>query len=127
MNTTVITDSNNIILTTSESAISTVQPTSEVLNIINKEVELTFTDIGLQGIKGARGESIQYTWSTTSLGIKTDSETNYVFVDLKGTKGDAGEPLDFEDLTEEQKQELRGDVGDTSTNYTNIFLNSLLN
>ena len=124
MNTTVITDSNNIILTTSESTISTVQPTSEVLNIINKEVELTFTDVGLQGIRGARGESIQYTWSATSLGIKTDSETNYVFVDLMG---DTGEPLDFEDLTEEQKQELRGDVGDTSTNYTNIFLNSLLN
>lgn len=45
---------------------------------------------------------------------------------LPGPKGDIGEPLKFEDLTEMQKLQLRGDVGNTSTNYANVFYNSLL-
>ena len=44
-----------------------------------------------------------------------------------GPPGPQGDNLDFNNLTESQKIELRGDVGDTSINYTNIFLNSLLN
>ena len=45
---------------------------------------------------------------------------------MPGPKGDIGEPLEFELLTEQQKLELRGDVGNTSTNYTNLFNNVLL-
>ena len=44
-----------------------------------------------------------------------------------GPIGLQGDNLDFNDLTESQKIELRGDVGDTSINYTNLFLDSLLN
>ena len=42
-----------------------------------------------------------------------------------GPEGPKGDPLEFNTLTEQQKLELRGDVGTTSTNYTNIF-NSVL-
>ena len=57
-------------------------------------------DVGLQGPQGVTG--------------------------LKGDKGDVGDTLEFQALTEQQKIELRGDVGDTSTNYTNLFNSVLL-
>lgn len=47
-------------------------------------------------------------------------------IGLKGDKGDKGDTLEFELLTEQQKIELRGDVGNTSTNYTNLFNSVLL-
>lgn len=60
-------------------------------------------DVGLQGPQGVTG-------------LKGD----------KGDKGDVGDTLEFQALTEEQKIELRGDVGNTSTNYTNLFNSVLL-
>ena len=60
-------------------------------------------DVGLQGPQGI-------------IGLKGD----------KGDKGDVGDTLEFQALTEQQKIELRGDVGNTSTNYTNLFNSVLL-
>ena len=60
-------------------------------------------DVGLQGPQGVTG-------------LKGD----------KGDKGDVGDTLEFQALTEQQKIELRGDVGNTSTNYTNLFNSVLL-
>ena len=57
-------------------------------------------DVGLQGPQGVTG--------------------------LKGDKGDVGDTLEFQALTEQQKIELRGDVGNTSTYYTNLFNSVLL-
>lgn len=37
------------------------------------------------------GVSLEYLWQGTSLGIKREDEQNYVFVNLKGDKGDTGE------------------------------------
>ena len=103
---------------------------TELVNIVSAETtNITFTDIGNQGIVGARGSSIQYVWSDTRLGIKNTDEINYVFSDLKGPKGpkgDTGNNLNFSNLTDEQKLELRGDVGNTTTNYVNIFYENLL-
>lgn len=97
------------------------------INIVpNIEQSINITDVALQGLKGSKGDqgdSIQFTWSSTQLGIKTDKQTNYVFTDLKGDKGDV---LEFDALTEQQKEQLRGDVGSTSTNLVNIFYDSLL-
>ena len=64
-------------------------------------IALKITDLGKQGLPGAQG--------------------------IVGPKGDIGDPLTFELLTEQQKLELRGDVGSTSVNYTNLFYSSLLN
>ena len=60
--------------------------------------------------------------------------TNAVSIDVglqgpqgvTGLKGDKGDTLEFQALTEQQKIELRGDVGNTSTNYTNLFNSVLL-
>lgn len=65
--------------------------------ITNETSTIIFTDIGNQGIVGAKGD-----------------------------KGDTGNNLVFEDLTEDQKNELRGEVGSTSTNLVNIFYDILL-
>jgi len=58
---------------------------------------LKITDLGKQGMPGAQG-----------------------------IVGPVGPSLQFDELNEEQKIELRGDVGNTSTNYTNLFNSVLL-
>ncbi len=67
---------------------------------VNVGTELELVQLGVQGLRGPQG--------------------------IEGPKGDIGEPLEFETLTEGQKLELRGDVGNTSTNYANLFYSSLL-
>lgn len=81
-------------------SITMIDQDNSIINVKNESIEIGFTDVGFQGLPGAQG--------------------------IPGPKGDTGDPLDFEDLTEGQKQELRGDVGNTSTNYANLFYNSLL-
>ena len=83
-----------------EPLIGVIEPDVDIINITTESTLLEFTTLGTQGMVGARGE--------------------------KGDKGDTGNPLQFELLTEQQKLELRGDVGDTSVNYANLFYDSLL-
>ena len=78
-------------------SITTLQPNVDIINILTESTLIEFTTLGTQGMVGAKGE-----------------------------KGDTGTSLEFDLLTEQQKMELRGDVGDTSVNYTNLFLDSLL-
>ena len=73
---------------------------SDIIQVLSESTTIQFTTLGTQGMGGAKGE--------------------------KGDKGDNGTSLEFNLLTEQQKLELRGDVGDTSVNYTNLFLDSLL-
>ena len=80
--------------------ITTLQPNVDIINILTESTLIEVTTLGTQGMVGAKGE--------------------------KGDKGDNGTSLEFDLLTEQQKMELRGDVGDTSVNYTNLFLDSLL-
>ena len=83
-----------------EPLIGVIEPDVDIINIATESTTIQFTTLGTQGMVGAKGE--------------------------KGDKGDIGNPLEFNLLTEQQKIELRGDVGDTSVNYTNLFLDSLL-
>ena len=94
---------NNTLVTfiqNTEPLIGVIEPDVDIINIATESTLIEFTTLGTQGMVGAKGE--------------------------KGDKGDTGNPLEFALLTEQQKLELRGDVGDTSVNYTNLFLNSLL-
>ena len=89
-------------------SITTLQPDNtlvtfiqnDIINITTEFTTIEVTTLGTQGMVGAKG--------------------------AKGDKGDNGTSLEFDLLTEQQKLELRGDVGDTSVNYTNLFLDSLL-
>jgi len=83
-----------------EPLIGVIEPDVDIINITTESTTIQFTTLGTQGMVGAKGE--------------------------KGDKGDTGTSLEFNLLTEQQKLELRGDVGDTSVNYTNLFLDSLL-
>ena len=83
-----------------EPLIGVIEPDVDIINITTEFTTIEVTTLGTQGMVGARGE--------------------------KGDKGDTGTSLEFNLLTEQQKLELRGDVGDTSVNYTNIFYDSLL-
>lgn len=44
----------------------------------------------IEGPQGTKGESIDYIWNGTELGIKTDSEANFTYSDLKGDTGEDG-------------------------------------
>ena len=83
-----------------EPLIGVIEPDVDIINITTEFTTIEVTTLGTQGMVGAKGE--------------------------KGDKGDTGSNLEFSLLTEQQKLELRGDVGDTSVNYTNIFYDSLL-
>ena len=72
--------------------------------------------------------------NNVSVELVVPEVTNAVSIDVglqgpqgvTGLKGDKGDTLEFQALTEQQKIELRGDVGNTSTNYTNLFNSVLL-
>ena len=98
--TIVETASVNIDLTSGEAQITIVADSNNISIVQEESISIGFVDVGIQGMPGAQG--------------------------IIGPKGDIGDPLEFELLTEQQKIELRGDVGNTSTNYTNLFNSVLL-
>ena len=54
---------------------------------------------GDKGDIGETGKSLQFIWSGTSLGVKTEDALSYTYVELKGDeglKGDDGDSLQFE-------------------------------
>lgn len=55
----------------------------------------SFVDSGVEatGPQGIQGESIEYNWNGTELGIKTENQSSFSYVNLKGAKGDTGEGL----------------------------------
>ena len=110
-----VSDNCNAELTTTNMSVELVIP--EVTNAVSIDVGLQGPQgiqgpegpIGPQGVRGLKGDQ----------GLKGDKGE-------KGDKGDVGDTLEFQALTEQQKIELRGDVGNTSTNYTNLFNSVLL-
>ena len=90
----------NIDLTSGDAQITIVADSNNISIVQEESTTIGFIDVGIQGMPGAQG--------------------------IQGVKGDIGSPLEFELLTEQQKLELRGDVGNTSTNYTNLFNSVLL-
>ena len=98
--TIVETASVNIDLTSGEAQITIVADSNNISVVQEESTTIGFIDVGLQGMPGGQG--------------------------IPGPKGDIGEPLEFELLTEQQKLELRGDVGNTSTNFVNVFYDSLM-
>lgn len=94
----------NVDVTVSDNYNAELTTTNVSVELVVPEVTNAVSiDVGLQGPQGVTG-------------LKGD----------KGDKGDVGDTLEFQALTEEQKIELRGDVGNTSTNYTNLFNSVLL-
>ena len=91
----------NVDVTVSDNCNAELTTTNMSVELVVPEVTNAVSiDVGLQGPQGVTG--------------------------LKGDKGDVGDTLEFQALTEQQKIELRGDVGNTSTNYTNLFNSVLL-
>ena len=96
------------------------------------ELQVTNTVVDLSTAEAIRLEVL----NTTGINIEVAAGQVVPAVELdvgvqgpqgvKGDKGDKGDKLEFSDLTPEQRIEIRGDVGDTSTNYTNLFNSVLL-
>lgn len=72
--------------------------TSEIIvePIVNLSKEGKITTISVVDADGTESEevkdgaSFEYDWQGTSLGVKTDEESEYHYVNLKGEKGDSG-------------------------------------
>ena len=113
-----VSDNCNAELTTTNVSVELVVP--EVTNAVS-------IDVGLQGPQGTQGP-VGETGPKGDKGDKGDKGPQGVtgLKGDKGDKGDVGDTLEFQALTEQQKIELRGDVGNTSTNYTNLFNSVLL-
>lgn len=75
-----------------------------------------FTEEQLEKLKGAKGDSIEVKeTSEDEVGNILVSFTDDTQITIpKGNKGDKGDPLKYEDLTEEQKAELKGKDGTMS-------------
>lgn len=75
-----------------------------IRNITVEKEELTnkvtiFLDNGVTNVvnilDGEKGDSIEYLWRGTELGVRIQGQENYVFVNLKGPIGDTGKNLEF--------------------------------
>lgn len=53
-------------------------------------ITITYKDGTTKELKLEDGKSIEYNWQGTQLGIRQEGQSEYVYVDLKGEKGDAG-------------------------------------
>ena len=95
--TIVETSSINIDVTSGEAQITIVADSNNISVVQEESISIGFVDVGIQGMPGAQG-----------------------------IVGPVGPSLQFDELSEQQKLELRGDVGNTSTNYTNLFNSVLL-
>ena len=91
------TSSINIDVTSGDAQITIVADNNNISVVQEESISIGFVDVGKQGMPGAQG-----------------------------IVGPVGPSLQFDELNEQQKLELRGDVGNTSTNYTNLFNSVLL-
>ena len=53
-------------------------------------ITITYKDGTTKELQLEDGKSIEYNWQGTQLGIRQEGQSEYVYVDLKGEKGDAG-------------------------------------
>ena len=64
---------------------------------------------GIKGDKGDTGEGLEYNWDGTALGVKMESEQDFVYRELKGEPGDVSlEQL--EQAIQESKTELENEI-----------------
>lgn len=92
-------------------------------------------DQGIQGIEGPKGDtgtkgdtgdSLEFIWSGTQLGIRVEGTATYTYVDLKGDKGDVGSQGAKGDIGPQGiqgEQGPKGDKGDPGSNTWADILN----
>ncbi|MPM70771.1 hypothetical protein SDC9_117731 [bioreactor metagenome] len=68
---------------------------------------------GATGSTGAQGNSVEYTWNGTRLGIRIEGDASYTYVDLKGATGDTGAAGAKGETGEQGAQGIQGATGET--------------
>ena len=72
---------------------------------------------GDKGVKGDTGNGLEFNWRGTELGVRVKGQSSYIYVDLKGEKGDTGS---IENL---DKGNIEDALGYTPFNPTDIANN----
>ena len=82
------------ITTTDRNGTDTSETIVEPIVNLSKEGKITTISVvdadGTESEEVKDGASFEYDWQGTSLGVKTDEESEYHYVNLKGEKGDSG-------------------------------------
>jgi hypothetical protein len=66
------------------------QPNDRIIMANISKTHVIFGKIGFYDGGGGGSGRLEYIWDGTKLGVKTEDEENYSYVDLKGAKGDTG-------------------------------------
>lgn len=74
----------------SSTSIKIIGGVPEGSTVIIEYLEFANVAIGLKGEKGDPGDSLEFNWNGTQLGIRIEGQTSYQYVNLKGDKGDQG-------------------------------------
>lgn len=91
-----------------------------IKDIIKQVTDVPVAEGGSEGERGPRGFSLEYDWQGTQLGIKREDESDYQYIDLRGPKGDKGDPGSDANVTYENVTNALGytpvnKAGDTMT------------
>lgn len=86
---------------------------------------------GVKGDKGDTGESLEYNWDGTALGVKLESESDFTYRELKGEPGDVSTEQLEEALTDyptlEYLEEVKTDLENEIANIPKVTKTSELN
>lgn len=72
------------------------------------QLQQMLADGELKGDKGDTGIGLEFDWQGTSLGVRLQGETEYIYIDLRGPKGDKGDTGNMENLNAQHIEDALG-------------------
>lgn len=84
------------------------------------QLQQMLADGELKGDKGDTGLGLEFHWQGTSLGVRIEGDTEYVYVDLRGPQGEKGDTGSIENLDAQHIEDALGYVPASQDDLNNI-------